>query len=111
MAKKAKNDYPSGARTSWKVVLTYLFVLALCAALFYYIFNQRNTIHNQRANIDAQHQALDWANRFTKSVHDAQTAANLYAFTEQAKYKRQFNAAREQIREQADSLKIGRAHV
>ena len=56
MAKKAKNDYPSGARTSWKVVLTYLFVLALCAALFYYIFNQRNTIHNQRANIDAQHQ-------------------------------------------------------
>lgn len=104
MAKKAKNDYPSGARTSWKVVLTYLFVLALCAALFYYIFNQRNTIHNQRANIDAQHQALDWANRFTKSVHDAQTAANLYAFTEQAKYKRQFNAAREQIREQADSL-------
>ena len=104
MAKKAKNDYPSGARTSWKVVITYLFVMALCAALFYYIFNLRNTIQNQRANIDTQHQALDWANRFTKSVHDAQTAANLYAFTEQAKYKRQFNAAREQIREQADSL-------
>ena len=104
MSKKAKNDYPSGARTSWKVVLTYLFVLALCAALFYYIFNLRNTIQNQRANIDTQHQALDWANRFTKSVHDAQTAANLYAFTEQARYKRQFNEARKQITAQTDSL-------
>ena len=86
------------------MVLTYLFVLALCAALFYYIFNLRNTIQNQRANIDTQHQALDWANRFTKSVHDAQTAANLYAFTEQARYKRQFNEARKQITAQTDSL-------
>ena len=104
MSKKNGNDYPSGTRTSWKVVLTYLFVLALCAALFYYIFNLRNSIQNQRANIDKQHQALDWANRFTKSVHDAQNAANLYAFTEQAKYKRQFNAAKARIVEQTDSL-------
>ena len=106
MSKKSQNNYPSGARTSWKVVLTYLFVLALCAALFYYIFNLRNSIQNQRANIDMQHRALDWANRFTKSVHDAQNAANLYAFTEQTKYKRQFNAARRDISEQVDSLML-----
>ena len=104
MTKKRRNEYPSGVRTNWKVVLTYLFVLALCAALFYYIFNLRNSIQNQRANIDAQHQALDWANRFTKNVHDAQNAANLYAFTEQTRYKRQFNAAQKALSEQADSL-------
>ena len=106
MAKKRNNDYPTGARTSWKVVLTYLFVLALCAALFYYIFNLRNSIQNQRANIVTQHEALDWANRFTKNVHDAQNAANLYAFTEQVRYKRQFNAARQAITEQIDSLLV-----
>ena len=106
MSKKSRNDYPSGTRTSWKVVLTYLFVMALCAALFYYIFNLRNSIQNQRANIDLQHKALDWANRFTKNVHDAQNAANLYAFTERTQYRRQFNAAQKALNEQVDSLFI-----
>ena len=106
MSKKSRNDYPSGTRTSWKVVLTYLFVMALCAALFYYIFNLRNSIQNQRANIDMQHKALDWANRFTKNVHDAQNAANLYAFTEQTQYRRQFNAAQKALNEQVDSLVV-----
>ena len=106
MSKKSRNDYPSGTRTSWKVVLTYLFVMVLCAALFYYIFNLRNSIQNQRANIDMQHKALDWANRFTKNVHDAQNAANLYAFTEQTKYRRQFNAALKALNEQVDSLVV-----
>ena len=106
MSKKSRNDYPSGTRTSWKVVLTYLFVMALCAALFYYIFNLRNSIQNQRANIDMQHKALDWANRFTKNVHDAQNAANLYAFTERTQYRRQFNAAQKALNEQVDSLFI-----
>ena len=106
MSKKSRNDYPSGTRTSWKVVLTYLFVMALCAALFYYIFNLRNSIQNQRANIDLQHKALDWANRFTKNVHDAQNAANLYAFTERTQYRRQFNAAQKALNEQVDSLVV-----
>ena len=106
MSKKSRNDYPSGTRTSWKVVLTYLFVMALCAALFYYIFNLRNSIQNQRANIDMQHKALNWANRFTKNVHDAQNAANLYAFTEQTQYRRQFNAAQKALNEQVDSLVV-----
>ena len=106
MSKKSRNDYPSGTRTSWKVVLTYLFVMALCAALFYYIFNLRNSIQNQRANIDLQHKALDWANRFTKNVHDAQNAANLYAFTDRTQYRRQFNAAQKALNEQVDSLVV-----
>ena len=104
MSKKSHKDYPSGSRTSWKVVLTYLFVLALCAALFYYIFNLRNSIESQRSNIKTQHEALSWANQFTKNVHGAQNAANLYAFTEQARYKREFNAYRDDIMAQADSL-------
>ena len=104
MAEKNKNNYPSGARTSWKVVITYLFVIALCAALFYYIFNLRKSIESQRSNISTQHQVLDWANRFTKNVHEAQNAANLYAFTEQSKYRKQFNAAKTKITNQVDSL-------
>ncbi len=104
MSKKSRNEYPSGSRTSWKVVITYLFVLVLCAALFYYIFNLRNSIENQRSNIDSQHDALGWVNEFTKNVHGAQNAANLYAFTEQTKYKREFNAYRKEIKAQTDSL-------
>ena len=104
MSKKSQNDYPSGSRTSWKVVITYLFVIALCAALFYYIFNLRKSIENQRSNIDSQHEALSWVNEFTKKVHGAQNAANLYAFTEQQKYKREFNTYRDEIEVLTDSL-------
>ena len=104
MSKKSQNEYPSGSRTSWKVVITYLFVIALCAALFYYIFNLRKSIDNQRSNINTQHDALNWVNNFTKNVHAAQNAANLYAFTEQAKYRREFNNYRDAIKNQTDSL-------
>ena len=86
------------------MVITYLFVIALCAALFYYIFNLRKSIDNQRSNINTQHDALNWVNNFTKNVHAAQNAANLYAFTEQAKYRREFNAYRDAIKNQTDSL-------
>ena len=104
MSKKRQNDYPSGSRTSWKVVITYLFVIALCAALFYYIFNLRKSIENQRSNINSQHDALNWVNEFTKNVHAAQNAANLYAFTEQSQYKRAFNSYSDAIKAQTDSL-------
>ena len=100
----SKQSHRYERRTSWEVVITYLFVVALCAALFYYISNLRKTIDSQRSNISTQHATLDWVNRFTKSVHEAQNAANLYAFTEQSKYKKQFNAARDKITAQADSL-------
>ena len=106
MSKKSHTDYPSGSRTNWKVVLTYLFVMALCAALFYYIFNLRDTIESQRSNINSQHDALNWVNEFTKNVHAAQNAANLYAFTEQSKYKREFNTYRDAIKAQTDSLML-----
>lgn len=106
MSKKSKNEYPSERRTSWKVVLTYLFVMSLCAALFYYIFNLRNSIENQRSNINAQHDALGWVNQFTKNVHAAQNSANLYAFTEQPKYKQEFNTYRNAIKAQSDSLMV-----
>lgn len=106
MSKKSHKDYPSGSRTSWKVVVTYLVVMAFSAALFYYIFKLRNSIENQRSNITVQHEALNWINQFTKNVHAAQNAANLYAFTEQAKYKREFNSFNTAIKSQADSLML-----
>lgn len=106
MSKQSTKKNNIERRTSWKVVITYLFVIALCIALFYYIFNLRSTIDNQRGNINTQHASLDWTNRFTKTVHEAQNAANLYAFTEKTRYKKQFNAACDQIDHQSDSLQV-----
>ena len=104
MSKKSQNDYPSGSRTSWKVVLTYLFVFALSCALGYYILTVRNTIDNQKANIVTQNIALARTNQFTQKVHEAQTAANLYAFTDNSKYRRQFNELCEELSAEADSI-------
>ena len=102
----AKQNHRYERRTSWEVVITYLFVMALCAALYYYISDLRRSIENQRSNINSQHEALNWVNQFTMNVHGAQNAANLYAFTEQAKYKREFNAYRKELKAQADSLML-----
>ena len=102
----AKQNHRYERRTSWEVVITYLFVMALCAALYYYISDLRKSIENQRSNINSQHDALNWVNQFTMNVHGAQNAANLYAFTEHAKYKREFNAYRKELKAQADSLML-----
>lgn len=85
-------------------MLTYLFVFALSSALFYYIFNLRNSIENQKANLAAQNDAMSRANQLTKTVHEAQTAANLYAFTDKTKYRRQFESLCAKIISQADSI-------
>ena len=104
MSKKNRNNYPSGSRTSWKVVITYLFVFALSCAVVYYIFDLRDTIDNQKANIAMQNDAMTRANQFTQTVHEAQTAANLYAFTDNSKYRKQFNALCDSLTVQADSI-------
>lgn len=106
MSKKSRNDYPSGSRTSWKVVLTYLFVFALSCALFYYIFNLRQSIDNQKANLANQNEAMARANQLTQTVQQAQTAANLYAFTNSAKYRRQFNTLCSEITTLTDSILV-----
>lgn len=88
------------------MVLTYLVVMAFSAALFYYIYKLRRSMENQRSNITVQHVALNWVNQFTKDVHAAQNAANLYAFTEQIRYKREFSNCYNAIKAQADSLML-----
>ena len=106
MSKKSRNEYPNESRTSWKVVLTYLFVFALSCALFYYIFSLRQSIDNQKANLATQNEAMARANQLTQTVHEAQTAANLYAFTNNAKYRRQFNTLCDEITTLTDSILV-----
>jgi len=104
MSKQSHSNYSIERRTSWKVVIAYLFVIALCAALFYYISNLRNSVENQKVNINNQHQSLEWVSQFTQHIHKAQTAANLFAFTKKTKYLKQFNALRDQIKAESDSI-------
>ena len=106
MSRKSHKESAGGNRISWKVALVYLVVMAFSSALFYYIFKLRSSIENQRSNITVQHEALNRINQFTKNVHAAQNAANLYAFTEKVKYKREFNAFNHDIQSQADSLML-----
>lgn len=91
-------------RTSWKVVLVYLFVIALCGAMFYYIYKIQGSIQNQRVNLNVQNQALDLTNRFTQLVHEAQSEANLFAFTDNPKHLKKFGNINNEISACADSL-------
>ena len=91
-------------RTSWKVVITSLFVIALCGAMFYYIYNLQGFVQNQKLNIKTQNTALDLTNRFTQLVHEAQNEANLFAFSDNPKHLKRFGALNNEISHAADSL-------
>ena len=91
-------------RTSWKVVVTYLFVIALCGAMFYYIYKIQGSIQNQKVNISVQNKALDLTNQFTQLVHEAQSEANLFAFTDNSKHLKRFGQINNEINTCADSL-------
>ncbi|MBR4391292.1 MAG: response regulator [Bacteroidales bacterium] len=91
-------------RTSWKVVITYLFVIALCGAMFYFIYKIQGSIQNQKINISVQSRALDLTNQFTQLVHEAQSEANLFAFTDNPKHLKRFGNINNEINRCADSL-------
>lgn len=91
-------------RTSWKVVAAYLFVIALCCAMFYYINDLSHSVENQRTNIKSQNEDLEWANRFTQKVHEAQNTANLIAFSNKPTLIRQFAQQRDALKAVSDSI-------
>ncbi len=93
-------------RTSWKVVVTYLFVIVLCGAMFYYIYKIQGSIQNQKVNVSVQNRALDLTNRFTQLVHEAQSEANLFAFTDNSKHLKRFGQINNEISQCADSLML-----
>ena len=91
-------------RTSVRVVLANLFVIAFCGAMFYYIYKLQDPIHNQRINVNVQSEAINLTNRFTQLVHKAQAEANLFAFTGNSKHLTQFGELSNEINQCADSL-------
>lgn len=91
-------------RTSWKVVIAYLFVIAFCGAMFYYIYNLQGSIQNQKVNINIQNQSLALTNRFTQLVHEAQSEANLFAFSDNPKHLKLFGSLTNEISLCADSI-------
>lgn len=91
-------------RTSWKVIVAYLFVILLCCAMLYYISNLRHSVENQRTNIKLHNEDLEWANQFTQKVHEAQNTANLIAFSNKPKLIKQFSQQRDELKATSDSI-------
>lgn len=86
------------------MVITNLFVIALCGAMFYYIYQLQDSIQNQRININTQNEALNLTSRFTQLVHEAQAEANLFAFTDNPKHLKRFGNLNNEINICADSI-------
>lgn len=86
------------------MVVTNLFVIAMCGAMFYYIFKLQGSIQNQRVNINIQNDALDYTNRFTQLVHEAQSEANLFAFTDNPEHLKRFSELNKEINVFADTI-------
>ena len=104
MTKEEKNRNSVERNTNWKIVATYLFVIALCCAMFYYIFDMRHSIENQRTNIKSKNTTLEWASQFTQKVHTAQNTSNLIAFSNNPLLINQFAQQRDELYSIADSI-------
>ena len=91
-------------RTSVRVVMANLFIIAFCGAMFYYIYKLQNSIQNQRINVNVQSESIRLTNRFTQLVHQAQAEANLFAFTDNPEHLTQFGELNTAINQCADSL-------
>ncbi len=104
MTKEEKNRNSVERNTNWKIVATYLFVIALCYAMFYYIFDMRHSIENQRTNIKSKNTTLEWASQFTQKVHTAQNTSNLIAFSNNPLLINQFAQQRDELYSIADSI-------
>ena len=91
-------------RTSLRVVVANLFVIAFCGAMFYYVYKLQNSIQNQRINVNTHSEAIQLTNRFTQLVHRAQAEANLFAFTDNPQHLTQFGELNTAINQCADSL-------
>lgn len=86
------------------MVVTNLFIIAMCGAMFYYIFKLQGSIQNQRVNINVQNDALNYTNRFTQLVHEAQSEANLFAFTDNPEHLKRFSELNKEISVCADTI-------
>ena len=91
-------------RTSLRVVVANLFIIAFCGVMFYYIYKLQGSIHNQRINVTVQSEAFNLSNRFTQLVHKAQAEANLFAFTGNPNHLTRFGELNSAIGQCADSL-------
>lgn len=91
-------------RTSLKVAILNFFVIISCCAMLSYIYGLRNSIKNQRVNIDTKNSSLSLVNKLTQTVHEAQSAANLFTFSDNPKYLDQFRQLTDSIKTICDSL-------
>lgn len=91
-------------KTSWEIVITYLIVIIMCGAMIFYIFDLQHSSDNQRVNINTQNKTLELMNGYTQAVHQAQSAANLFAFSDNPEYLEQFETYKDQIMLYSDSI-------
>ena len=92
-------------RTRIEVVIAYLVVGALCGAMFYYIYQLRNSIFSQYNEIDTQDDLINYTSQFTQAVHEAQGLATQFSLSEKSIYIKQYNEKKNTIQLYADSIK------
>lgn len=91
-------------RTRGEVVTTYFFIVLLSAALLYLIYTLKDSVDNQRVNLDHHHNIMALGADLSQNIQKAQSFANMYAFTDGEHYYNEYKELCHLIRKQTDSL-------
>ncbi|MDR2813846.1 MAG: hybrid sensor histidine kinase/response regulator [Prevotellaceae bacterium] len=87
-----------------KAVLGYLLVPVACVGMILYIHHLNTRIDRQKKNIERHNLVLSLTDELTASVQRAQSAANLFLFSNNSQYFRQLQELLPVVEQQVDSL-------
>ena len=69
------------SRVRWEAVLIFLIAIGIISAMIYYVRSIKESILEQRVNIDKNEIVLDLTNGLIQKVNETQSNAQLYSFT------------------------------
>ncbi len=99
-----KENVESGIR--FKVALIYLVVAVVCGGMVLYVYNLRENIGDQKADIEQYYRALNLTNDLVFTVNEAQSEANFYVATRNDAHLSRFRRKRIEVERLIDSLRV-----
>lgn len=100
--KKNRRQYEN--RVKQNAIMIFLLAASLCGGMIYYIINAKQSINKQRDVIKKNEEVLSLTNSFIEKINKAQSYANLYTLSGNAKHLDNFHIITSEIPKLKNSI-------
>ncbi|MBR0324152.1 MAG: hypothetical protein IIX06_06640, partial [Bacteroidales bacterium] len=99
-----KNHRQYEKRVKQNAIIIFLLAASLCGGMIYYIINAKQSIDKQRDVIKKNEEVLSLTNSFIEKINKAQSYANLYTLSGNAKHLDNFHIITSEIPQLKNSI-------